>query len=304
MGSMQSIQHVPATDLERETGLGKDLLRKWRERYGFPVQERSTNGTLGYSRDQVRQLRLIRRLLDAGLRPSQVVGKPFQKLEQLVWAFSKSTHQIQDPCVHDAIAHLKQHDLAGLTALLSMKRSCGSLTDFVVNTVAPLLEAIGDAWVQGDIEVYQEHLCSDIVIRCLLAEISKLKPQHGFPRVMLATPPEELHVLGLLMTEAVLADHGAYCISVGPQVAMEDLAVAAQACSADVVAISFSSAFPTRRVRPSIAHLRELLPMHIQIWVGGVGTAQIRRPPSEVVVFCNLLDAAKELLVRAKSLTH
>jgi methylmalonyl-CoA mutase cobalamin-binding subunit/DNA-binding transcriptional MerR regulator len=298
---MQSIGLVPATDLERETGLGKDLLRKWRERYGFPNLERTINGAIGYSRDQVRQLRLIARLLDAGLRPSQIVGKSFKELEQFVGALScGDTSLLANACSQEAISLLKQHDLIGLKSLLSQKRANGSLTDFVVDTVAPLVGAIGEAWVRGEIEVFHEHLCSDILIRCLLAELIALKPTRDFPRVLLATPPEELHVLGLLMAEAVLADLGAHCISLGPQIAMEGLASAALACKADVVAISFSSAYPARRVRPTIAHLRELLPMRIQIWIGGAGAAQIRRPPAGVLVFSKLRAVTNELLERVK----
>ncbi|MCX7162068.1 MAG: MerR family transcriptional regulator [Rhodocyclales bacterium] len=302
MIAMQSPRFVPATDLERETGLGKDLLRKWRERYGFPVPQRAINGTQGYSRDQVRQLRSIKRLLDAGFRPAQVVGKTVAELEQLLRALScEDTKLHWNRCTQEVIEKLKQHDLAGVNVILAKQLSKGSLGDFVRDTVAPLIVAIGEAWVRGDIEVYHEHLCSDLLIRCLHAELRALKPKRGFPRILLAAPPEELHVLGLLMAEAVLAERGAHCMSVGPQLAMGDLAMAVQACKPDILAISFSAAYPARRVRPTLAHLRELLPGQVQIWVGGSGAAHIRRPPKGVLIFGDLQSVTSELLERVTS---
>jgi DNA-binding transcriptional MerR regulator/methylmalonyl-CoA mutase cobalamin-binding subunit len=290
---------VPATDLERETGLGKDLLRKWRERYGFPTPEKQSNGALGYSREQVRQLRLIKRLLDAGFRPGQVVGKSIAELDRLLGALSGNDEApLWNSTTREAIERLKQHDLEGLRALLVEERAKGSLSDFVTHMVDPLVVAVGEAWAQGKIEVYHEHLCSDELVRCLHTELRAFKPKRGFPRILFATPPDESHVLGLLMAEAVLAEQGADCISVGPQIAMGELAMAAQACHAKIVAMSFSFAYPTRRVRPTLAHLRELLPSSIEIWVGGAGASHIQRPPKGVLIFGNLQAVTSELMQR------
>jgi methanogenic corrinoid protein MtbC1 len=298
---MESPRLVPATELERETGLGKDLLRKWRERYGFPTSENQSNGALGYSREQVLQLRSIKRLLDLGFRPGQVVGKSIAELDCLLGALSgNGVAPLRNSATREAIERLKQHKLEGLKALLGKERAKGSLTDFVVNVVAPLVVAVGESWAQGEIEVYHEHICSDELIRCLHAELRALKPKQGFPRIMFATPPDEIHVLGLLMAEAVLADHGANCISVGPQIAMGELAMAVQACDANIVAMSFSFAYPARRVRPTLEHLRELLPSSIEIWAGGAGVSHIQRPPKGVLVFGNLQAVMSELMQRVQ----
>jgi hypothetical protein len=79
---------------------------------------------------------------------------------------------------------------------------------------------------------------------------------------------------------------------------MGELAMAAQACHAKIVAMSFSFAYPTRRVRPTLAHLRELLPSSIEIWVGGAGASHIQRPPKGVLIFGNLQAVTSELMQR------
>ncbi len=67
---MSSRNFVLRSDIEFETGISKDLLRKWRERYDFPVLETRDDGKVGYSRSTVSHLLQIRRLLEAGFRPS------------------------------------------------------------------------------------------------------------------------------------------------------------------------------------------------------------------------------------------
>lgn len=70
--------------VERDTGLSKDVLRKWEARYGFPVPSRDENGERVYPGAQVDRLRLVKRLLDSGLRPSGVVGQPPEVLSDLL----------------------------------------------------------------------------------------------------------------------------------------------------------------------------------------------------------------------------
>jgi len=284
---------VSASELERETGLGKDLLRKWRSRYGFPRALPAQDGASGYPREQIAQLRLIKRLLDSGFRPHQVVGKSHQELTQLADVTAAvGGDAVELPFTQAALAFLKQYDLDGLERSLREERSRRSLQDFVEQIVAPLLVGIGQAWARGEIEVYHEHLCSSILIRRLYLEIDSVAPKPGYPRILFATPSEELHVLGLLMAQAVLADQGAHCINLGSHVPAGDLEMAARACQAEVVALSFSFAYPKWRVRPELQQLREKLPATTQIWAGGSGASVIKRAPRGVRIFSDLAEAA------------
>jgi hypothetical protein len=52
-----------------DTGIGKETLRVWERRYGFPQPLRDAFGERVYPADQVARLRLIKRLMDKGGRP-------------------------------------------------------------------------------------------------------------------------------------------------------------------------------------------------------------------------------------------
>lgn len=69
--------------VERDTGLSKDTLRVWERRYEFPLPGRDAQGERTYPLDQVEKLRLIKRLLDVGHRPSRVVALSVDDLTAL-----------------------------------------------------------------------------------------------------------------------------------------------------------------------------------------------------------------------------
>ena len=77
---------ISPADIERQTGLGKDQLRKWRQRFGFPLLESTPSGKTAYSIKTIDRLVSIKRLLDAGFRPGQVVSASVEELEKLTLA--------------------------------------------------------------------------------------------------------------------------------------------------------------------------------------------------------------------------
>ena len=300
---MHARPFVSISDIERETGFGKDQLRKWRQRFGFPPVAVAADGKPAYSRKTVDQLLLIKRLLEAGFRPGQVVGKTVRELEKLQLDLGQTVPvECVDESTQALIEQLKRNDLTGFSALLAQRRAGGTLLEFVRDTVTPLMVGTGEAWRRDEIDIHHEHLCSSCVERLLHAEILKLQPKKRLPSVLLfALAPGEHHLLGLLMIEAALAEQGARTINIGSDIPLNNLKLAAISCQADVVALSFSFAYPARDVVPTLLHLRRLLPPRMQIWAGGAGVAGIRKQPKGVCIisdFGEAVVALKELPVQ------
>jgi len=288
---MQSSTFFLPSEIERETGFGKEQLRKWRQRFGFPPKESNVEGKIAYSDQTVEQLHLIRRLLEAGFRPAQVVGKTVLELEKLKLELGlNAVVYAPDESIVSLIEYIKLNDLKGFLSLLIKKRGKQIMLDFVQNTIAPLMIGIGEAWRRDEIDIHHEHLCSAHIERYLHAEILRLRPREGLPVILLALPPGEHHLLGLLMAEAVLAEEGATTINIGSGIPLNNLKLAAITCKADVVALSFSFAHPSKDILPTILHFRRLLPPEIQIWVGGAGISVIRKKPKGVDFFYDFKD--------------
>ena len=287
--------------VERETGINKETLRVWERRYGFPTPWRDAAGERLYPPEQVQKLRLIRRLMDAGHRPGRVVGAPAEELATLLQPAPlpalAAAGDAEAPEIEACTALLKQHDIDGLRRLLSQAILRRGLAGAVTEVFAPLTARIGELWMAGDLQVFQEHIYSESLQLVLRQAIHALPaPPSGVPRVLLTTLPGESHVLGLLMAEALLTLEGAACLSLGAQTPLAQLAAAAEAHRADVVALSFSVHLSNRAVQEGLAALRGMLPAGMEIWAGGASRALRQASPMEGVRCLNGLgDIAPEV---------
>jgi MerR family transcriptional regulator, light-induced transcriptional regulator len=283
--------------VERETGLGKDTLRVWERRYGFPRPERDQHGERAYPFDQVEKLRLIKRLMGQGWRPGRLLAKPDEELASLAAPAEAAPDEVAGGSLHLTVVDLiRQHDIPALGNALRQALHRQGLQQFVLETVSALNRAIGEAWMRGEIQVFEEHLYTEQMQALLRQAIGALPPGSGRPRILLTTVPEEQHILGILMSEALLTLEGAGCVSLGTQTPLADIGLAAQAQQADIVALSFSSAFPTRQVAPLLKQLRGMLAANIEVWAGGAGIERVAAP--EGVRIMGSLDAALEGLAQ------
>jgi len=266
--------------VERETGLSKDVLRKWETRYGFPSPLRDSLGERAYPLPQVDRLRLIKRLMDAGMRPSRLVNESDENLNALALASQSPQISSKDGDVETlTLDKLRKQDPSGLRQLLYRELMRQGIQCFVQDTLVPLNHAIGEAWACGELSIHEEHVYSEAVQGLLRETIAKLSDSQGRPRVLMTTLPEEQHGLGLLMLAAVLSLRGAYCISLGTQTPVQDIVEAAEAHRADVVALSFSNAYPQRRILPALEELRQRLDGEVKVWAGGAGCARLHTVP-------------------------
>lgn len=271
--------HFNIAAVERDTGLSKDVLRMWERRYGFPTPERDGNGERSYPAEQVERLRLIKRLMDLGHRPGKLLAIPADELAELAPRRPPSPPPpvagSEDPA--ELLTLIKQHDAHGYQQAMQQRLARQGLQRFVQDTVAPLTHRVGEAWEDGSFEVFEEHLFTELTKRLLRQAIAALPGGGNGPRILLTSVPDEPHVLGLLMVEALFSLEGAECIPLGTQMPLLEIGRAATAHRADIVALSFSVAFPQRQIPGLLQQLRLLLPASVELWAGGAGVQRVAR---------------------------
>lgn len=264
--------------VEREAGLSKDVLRMWERRYGFPRPSRDGNGERQYSAPEIAKLRAIKRLMDVGLRPGKIIHRTLDELNALADGRIAPRREAVAPAVErEVLALLSRHDARALQNMLANLLMRQGIQRFALDTLSSLNHAVGDAWMRGELAVFEEHLYTEQVQVVLRTAINTFPRQDGAPAVLLTTFPGEQHAMGLLMVEALLVPEGALCISLGVQTPIEDIRRAATAHAVDIVALSFSGAFPVRQAGDGLAALRRHLPTKIAIWAGGEMTRRVRK---------------------------
>jgi len=309
-------QHEPLTmsiaGVERDTGLAKDTLRVWERRYGFPQPGRDAFGERAYTLSEVEKLRVIKRLLDQGHRPGRIVALPIEELQRLSQGMSgERVHWVAqtdegeaEVDLRDFMQMIKEHRAEDLRRAFSQAAITLGLTRFVTEVVAPLNVMVGEAWLRGALEVFEEHLYTESVTTVIRHAIGSVpeQGQHSTPKVLLTTFPQESHAVGLLMAQSIMAIEGCRCVSLGIQTPLRDIVLAAQAHQVDVVALSCSMSMNPNQVVEGLQELRSMLPAHMVIWAGGSSLALRRREIPGMVPLTQLGDIAQE--VRKWRATH
>ena len=147
----------PMGAVTRRTGIGEHTLRAWERRFGFPTPVRLASGHRRYSGDQVRHLLMIARALESGYRAGDIVPMSRSDLEELLHSAGipdgGAAVRGSDDVVSLAFDACKRFDRESLAALLHGEAVVLGLPSFLRQRVAPLLDAVGEAWGRGDLEI-------------------------------------------------------------------------------------------------------------------------------------------------------
>ncbi len=278
---------VSIASIERDTGLSKDTLRVWERRYGFPQPERDAFGERAYSQIEFEKLRVIRRLMDFGHRPGRLAVLSLAELLSMGESPSMVGLSDDNESHAEIQSHLdliQAHDIEGLRRSLGQAHARLGLAAFVMDVVAPLNVLVGQAWACGELDIFKEHLYTECVQRLLRHAIHSIPAPaiSSTPRVMLTTFPNEVHGLGLLMAETMFTLRGCACLPLGTQTPVPDIARAAMAYKADIVALSFTTSINANAAFSGLIELRQILPESIDIWVGGSCPSLQRRNAPKV----------------------
>jgi DNA-binding transcriptional MerR regulator/methylmalonyl-CoA mutase cobalamin-binding subunit len=284
--------------VERDTGLSKDVLRMWERRYKFPQPLRDRHGERIYPPDQVARLRAIKRLMDRGFRPGKIIGLPLEELSSL--GTSQAPRDQPSGEVEGILQLVRNHQLPDFRQRLNQLLLRQGLQRFVLDTIAPLSVAVGEAWVRGEFAVFEEHLYTEQVQSVLRNAIASAQAHSRVPRVLLTSFPTEQHNLGLLMVEALLVVEGVACVPLGTETPSQEIVRAVSAHRANVIALSFSGAFPERQAASGLRELRASVPRDVEIWAGGGCVRRIRRS-IDGVHFVKSLDQIPSLIATWRS---
>lgn len=287
--SAKVITLLPINAVERETGISKELLRMWERRYGFPVPDRDAQGDRVYPPEQINKLRIIRRLLDAGFRPGKIITMPLSELESLAASSHGPSSALLPPDLETELLDvLKSREPYRVREYLNHQLIRMGLQSFILDLMQHTNTIVGDAWMSGQIEIYEEHLYTEELQSLIRQTLSSLSQNAQPPHIMLTTAPEEQHSLGLLMVESLLRLDQFDVMSYGTQMPIRDIVQAVQKHRKDIVILSFSSAYPASKAVDFLEELRFRLPLNVQIWAGGGALRSSRRNIKDVQILHDL----------------
>jgi methanogenic corrinoid protein MtbC1 len=281
--------------LSRASGIPVETLRTWESRYGFPRPERKPSGHRLYPLSAVPRLRRIAEALALGHRAGQVVGASEGALGQLLTAAPAPAPAARDdaaaaPETSTLLRRVERFEGEALRQALVADWARLGPVEFVETRVAPLVEAVGEAWARGKLDVRHEHFLSQHASELLGSLRRPLEERAQGPLVAYATLPGELHGLGLQMSALVLTAAGCRALYLGTDVPIPQMATLARELPVRAVAVSVSRAAPAAAAGSLLRRLRASLPRRVRLLTGG-GGAPPPRPGVDRVTRLRELDA-------------
>jgi len=178
--------------------------------------------------------------------------------------------------LYDALAlHLAAHDKPSFVraAVEAVSGGVVSIPSLYREVLTPLLVQAGSAWQRGRFAIWEEHLASAMVRTVVeIVYPGVLKAKAAVPpagrSVLLASPPEEGHDLGLRMVSDRFDMAGWTTYFLGADTPIADVADAARRLGADALVLSSSTHYHRVALRRHVDYLKQELPS-VDVWVGG-----------------------------------
>jgi MerR family transcriptional regulator, light-induced transcriptional regulator len=210
----------------RLTGVSEASLRAWERRYGVVAPRRTESGYRVYDEDSIAVVRAMRRLVDAGWAPRQAAsairsGTAPRPLEE-AHPGQHTAGADQPPSaltwMHRFLKSATVMDMAGTEESLDGGFALGSFEHVVDSWLFPTLEALGEGWARGEIDVAAEHAATHAVHRRLSAAFEAAGSRARGPAVVVGLPPGSTHELGALAFGTALRRTGHNVLYLGADV--------------------------------------------------------------------------------------
>jgi MerR family transcriptional regulator, light-induced transcriptional regulator len=219
--------------LAHRTGVTPDTLRKWEQRYSILQPSRVVGGKGCDSKRASPRVQWLSERLREGYR----IGEAATLL-----GAGAAAEPARSPgeLLRGVLDALGRGDAAAIGLRLDQAFALHSVEAALAKIVQPLLEAVGERWQSGELNVADEHLVSESV-RARLGHL--LADTSGGPRgvAVLACAPGERHELGLMMAAIALRGDGWNAVYLGSDTPAGEAVGMAERLSARVLGVSVSA---------------------------------------------------------------
>jgi methanogenic corrinoid protein MtbC1 len=256
---------------------------------------RTEGGQRLYSDLDIERLRLLRQLTDRGHAIGAIGSLPLAELTRLMAETGKAGEagpssgeaaggadeaaetrsRSVGECLAAVVRATRALDAVELQALLEQAALSFGVPGFLDEVAAPALMRVGAGWAEGSVSVAQEHMAT-AVFRRVLGWLFRMYEVRGTaPRLVVATPPGQVHELGALMVAASAAAEGWGVIYLGPDLPVADLLSAVGQTGARAVAVSAVYVPEGVDLLAALKEMRAGLPERVPLLVGGAATPEI-----------------------------
>ncbi len=255
--------------LAERVGVTPHVLRAWEKRYGLLRPVRSASGYRLYGMADERRVRAVLALRDRGVPASDAVARVLNAER----AGESESAAITSPAALISRLLVATASFDEPDAQTALDEAFALPLDVTVGDVLmPFLNAVGQRWAVGELDVAQEHFASNLVRRRLASRTGTWGHGTG-PRVLLSCVPGETHDLALMAFGLLLDRRGWRVSYLGQDTPAVDIIRTADVIRPDLVVLAVARIQTLAAVG---AELDELASRH-RVAYGGAGAVAVRK---------------------------
>lgn len=129
-------------------------------------------------------------------------------------------------------------DMTGATKVYESYSNISNLASFYDSLLRPVLQRVGDQWVQGKLGVAQEHIASNLTIRLINIITVKTCRNPAKHKIIICTPNGESHSIGCMMLQSFLQSKGYEVFNASPSTPSEEILSYVQKLKPDLALVS------------------------------------------------------------------
>lgn len=282
------------------TGLSKQVIRKWEERYHVVQPKRLDNGYRIYKEADINILLSVKNLSEEGHSISHAV----QLTKERAALFDKvpaSTQSIQEPPVlNDYVFQLLEKGAhcneLELHLILQEAYHAFGLSDFLTSVVIPFLNKVGSKWSKNEWDAYQESV-SSLVVRDFLIQIRRnFRYKEDAPLIVGACLPYEQHEIPVHILLLKFMMRGWKTILIGASPAPGSIESLVKKLKPEKVVLSATTTIPFETDPYLLNSLDQFAVEHRQIdfYLGGTGALDYAK--NKTLCAINVTNSFEEIL--------
>lgn len=275
-GSAAYGDHVYTVSRAAElTGVPSGTLRKWEQRYGVVVPQRSSGNYRLYDDEAVRRLSVMRSLVDNGWSAHEAARHVVDDAASAEAEIPRPEAPTNDARVNELVACAADFDVSRLEKVLAEVFADEDVVSVVDEWLLPSLVRLGKGWQHGELTVAGEHFVTAAVHRHLAHTFQSLPavPGNG-PRVVVGLARGSRHELGVLAFALVLRARGVPVTYLGGDLPLEAWMSTVRLIGPSAVVL----AAPTVEDLPAVRELAEALMPLTTVLLGGAHQAEVDGP--------------------------
>ncbi|WP_158233836.1 MerR family transcriptional regulator [Sporosarcina sp. P3] len=253
------------------TGLSRQVLRKWEERYDIVIPQRLDNGYRIYRDEDIQLFLRMKRYAEDGFALSQAAD--MAKSQKNSTTPSNPEEMYVEDTVRDLLRHGKRCDELELNFSLQAAYHRLGLERYLQQIVIPFLQEVGDHWASGEWDEYQEAL-SSLVVRDQLVQLRRnFHYREDSPLLLGACLPHESHEIPVHIILLQLMLKGWRTAMIGSLPAPGAIQSLVEKIQPAKVLLSTSTTFPFEKDPQMILELDEFAGQHpsTEFYLGGYG---------------------------------